>query len=373
MPKKKKITKRATKGPKARIDFDSAPESDEEDYVKPKQSAAKPKKERPTLELNQIAFSDLDGHTRGEFQYTKTAASGFRKGPVLQADCLVSHAFPINALKQIFARHPAKIDLLREDRDLSSGEIDKRITLISKDGITLGGYSRAFKECNITAHKAGGVRDTILADVIPCMVVPKSLEQRMNKLITEFARECDNGAILNDSELATQHPDVYMHAFNRCMTIYQNSLPPKEAEKIGRSLDTMNAVMRELSGSFTESFAKAGVPVSGAGMFGIDPRRPSRDKEGTVYRPIAQEEFDDFIDKHKHLLTVQSLSQDAEHHTPEDIDIDPEKKMEASLAKAVTDIGLELRRDGVTSSSEDESDAPRSPSSKKKKEKKRSI
>lgn len=347
MPSSKKGKTKKAKKAEAAAAFDS--ESETEELAKAKPKVSKIKKERPILPLNAVSFSDLDGMPKGDFEYTKTAAMGKRKGPILAEGTVVAHLHPINALKQIFLRHPALVDRVREREEFKS-EMPIEETHIEKDGITLSRYPRAFKECNVAAQGKKPARETILADVIPSIVLPKQLEETINSLIKEFTLQCENEAIKNDSELATQHPDVYLHAFRRCMDIYRSSLPKHERTSLDESLAKVYGAMDALGDEFTKSFARAGIPVSRDGAFGIDPSRPSTDISGRRHNPIRKEYFDEFIARHGDVLTkihdAPKPSMGLHHELSDD-----EKK-------TLLAIGHSLTHEGVTPSSEGEDSSP---------------
>lgn len=166
---------------------------------------------------------------------------GYNKGETAQGDFMRAHIFPIGALKNILK---TKFD---EESSLLNDAFKLKEELEIK---TSSGTAEQFK------YGFGKSRDSglnPLYDLVPFVVIPKSLEEEINKSVKEYAIKATpiidgtgnhhketslkrSAIIVNESDFAEKYPSVYLDIFGYLLERHSKKLDKDGDEKSALSL-----------------------------------------------------------------------------------------------------------------------------------------
>lgn len=166
---------------------------------------------------------------------------GYNKGKTAQQDFMRAHIFPIGALKNILVTKLGEESFLLECAFKLKEELK-----IKTSSNTLEQFKSGF----------GKSRDSELNpvyDLVPFIVIPKSLEEEINKSVKEYAIKTTqivggtgnhhkegsskrSAIIVNESDFAEKYPSVYLDIFGYLVERYSKKLENDGDEESALSL-----------------------------------------------------------------------------------------------------------------------------------------
>lgn len=227
-----------------------------------------------------------------------------------------SHIFPVGSIRQIISNYEGLFDTKRKGvftitKNTIQEELNKQ-RLAGNEHKHAGEYSDADLIDEFIEMRKGSALDlkgkkfsktnNPLSDLIPYIILPLSVEQSLNEIIADYAKNNSEtgmtssistiegtSAIADPSQFATQHPKAYLKKFKEIVENYSESKDPDTGEyilgederlKLLENLDNGINKVKDLSSRFKSILLITGQSCDERGIFGIDPDIPSGTKSG---------------------------------------------------------------------------------------------
>lgn len=155
-----------------------------------------------------------------------------------------------------------------------------------------------------------------IANLIPCLVIPKHLEEYIDTIIRDYAIECSKtgsrsnnrpketstSAITNESEFAAQHPDVYLEIFGSALETLPTgpSFDEQDKAQLIKNFSTGVAILRDVSARvFPESTGLFGTTLAERSRSRSETEGKDEFREVEAHRPPpSREGFVEFATAH---------------------------------------------------------------------------
>lgn len=220
------------------------------------------------------------------FKYTKDIKSKIEGNE--SGEYCRSHIFPAWALQEIIAENPV----------LSEKKVKKpdQFEIAKKSLHTDAGICDLFHQLRTSAQSKHAKNKSAASDAIPYIILPKYVEEEINKEISSYAEYASDtkvesaktkgtSAIVNDSQFAKQHPDVYLQIFSQVVSQYSETLPSQDRKKLQTNLRSGIDLVHKLSDQYKgvldniiEDDKRKKEILDTPSLFGISSKNRSRTK-----------------------------------------------------------------------------------------------